>query len=316
MTTLPDAERLLLELADQMRKDPRPGTALVGIYTGGVWVAERLHRMLALPAPIGTIDVAFWRDDYKKTGMRPGVKPSDIRFEVEGADIILVDDVLYTGRSVRAALDALRDLPAEVREPVRAMLAADGNPDVRAGAEPRPAASQSRREDEETAWRDGLEGRFGAAPDALKRAVTARRGSAPLGELQRLVDRLRAHEHRQPDAGRREEWRAVRGAVHQALASRNSRLAVYDLRDSLLEAERLPVTFLAALEEVGDASCLENLAAAYDASSRSGDRWWREHVATAFRAIVQREGLTRRHAAVKRAMQRWPEATAELMGRT
>ena len=110
MTTLPDAERLLVELADQMRKDPRPGTALVGIYTGGVWVAERLHRMLALPAPIGTIDVAFWRDDYKKTGMRPGVKPSDIRFEVEGADIILVDDVLYTGRSVRAALDALRDV--------------------------------------------------------------------------------------------------------------------------------------------------------------------------------------------------------------
>jgi len=215
-----------------------------------------------------------------------------------------------------AALDALRDLPAEVREPVRAMLAADGNPAVRAGAEPRPAASQSRREDEEAAWRDGLDGRFGAAPEALKRAVTARRGSAPLGELQRLVDRLRAHEHRQPDAGRREEWRAVRGAVHQALASRNSRLAVYDLRDSLLDAERLPVAFLAALEEVGDASCLENLAAAYDASSRSGDRWWREHVATAFRAIVQREGLTRRHAAVKRAMQRWPEATAELMGRT
>ena len=104
--------------------------------------------------------------------------------------------------------------------------------------------------------------------------------------------------------------------MHQALAARNSRLAVYDLRDSLLEAERLPVTFLAALEEVGDASCLENLAAAYDASSRSGDRWWREHVATAFRAIVQREGLTRRHAAVKRAMQRWPEATAELMART
>ena len=71
-----------------------------------------------------------------------------------------------------------------------------------------------------------------------------------------------------------------------------------------------------ALEEIGDASCLENLAAAYDASSRSGDRWWREHVATAFRAIVHREGLTRRHAAVKRSMQRWPEATADLMART
>jgi pyrimidine operon attenuation protein / uracil phosphoribosyltransferase len=109
MTTLPDAQRLLNDLAEQIRGDPRPGTALVGIYTGGVWVAERLHQMLALPAPMGTIDVAFWRDDYKKTGMRPGVKPSDIRFEVEGADIILVDDVLYTGRTIRAAMNEIFD---------------------------------------------------------------------------------------------------------------------------------------------------------------------------------------------------------------
>ena len=109
MIMLPDAEGLLKDLAEQMRNDPRPGTALVGIYTGGVWVAERLHQMLALPAPIGTIDVAFWRDDYKKTGMRPGVRPSDIRFDVEGADIILIDDVLYTGRTIRAAMNEIFD---------------------------------------------------------------------------------------------------------------------------------------------------------------------------------------------------------------
>ena len=93
-------------------------------------------------------------------------------------------------------------------------------------------------------------------------------------------------------------------------------LALYDLRDSLLEPERLPVAFLAALEEIGDATCLEPLAAAYDASSRSGDAWWREHVAQAFRAIVHRDGLTRRHAAVKRALARWPEATADSMARS
>jgi hypothetical protein len=113
----------------------------------------------------------------------------------------------------------------------------------------------------------------------------------------------------------REEWRAVRGAVHQALAARNSRLALYDLRDSLLGTDRLPVTFLAAIEDIGDASCLEPLAAAYDASSRSSDMWWREHVASAFRAIVHREGLTRRHAAVKRVMTRWPEASIDLLAR-
>jgi pyrimidine operon attenuation protein / uracil phosphoribosyltransferase len=117
MTTLPDAERLLKDLAEQIRSDRRPGTALVGIYTGGVWVAERLQQMLALPAPIGTIDVAFWRDDYKKTGMRPGVKPSDLRFEVEGSDIILVDDVLYTGRTIRAAMNEIFDYgrPSSIR---------------------------------------------------------------------------------------------------------------------------------------------------------------------------------------------------------
>jgi hypothetical protein len=222
--------------------------------------------------------------------------------------------------SVRlAAVDALGDLPADVRGPLRATLAADANPAVRASADAaaeQAGVADNKEDEEEAAWREALDGRFSAAPEPLKRAVAARRGSARLTDLQRLVDRLRAHELRQADPARREQWRAVRGAVHQALAARNSRLALYDLRDSLLDAERLPVAFLAALEEIGDAACLETLAAAYDASSRSGDAWWREHVATAFRAIVHREGLTRRHAAVKRATQRWPEATADLMART
>jgi pyrimidine operon attenuation protein/uracil phosphoribosyltransferase len=107
--TLPDAEGLLAKLAEQIRRDARADTALVGIYTGGVWIAERLHRMLGLSTPMGTIDVAFYRDDYKKTGLRAGVKPSDIPFKVEGADIILVDDVLYTGRTIRAALNEIFD---------------------------------------------------------------------------------------------------------------------------------------------------------------------------------------------------------------
>ena len=115
--TLPDAEELLARLAEQIRRDATPGTAVVGIYTGGVWIAERLHRMLALTMPVGTIDVAFYRDDYKKTGLRPGVKPSDIPFQVEGADIVLVDDVLYTGRTIRAAMNEIFDYgrPTSIR---------------------------------------------------------------------------------------------------------------------------------------------------------------------------------------------------------
>ena len=208
-----------------------------------------------------------------------------------------------------AAFDALRDAPASVSGPVRDKLATDADPEVsaRAGAPPRETDS---------AWRDAIGGRLPASPTALKKTLISKRTTARLTELQHLVDHVRAQEQRESDAIRREEWRAVRGAVHQALAARNSRLALYDLRDSLLDPDRLPVAFLAALEEIGDATCLEPLAAAYDASSRSGDTWWREHVATAFRAIVHREGLTRRHTAVKRTLARWPDAGADLMARS
>jgi len=211
--------------------------------------------------------------------------------------------------SVRlAAIDALRDQP-DVWKPLESKLAADSDPAISgrtAGAA--PSAAQS-------GWQEAVGGRLPATPAAFKQMLASARTSARLTELQHLVDHIRAHEQREADPLMREEWRAMRGAVHQALAARNSRLALYDLRDSLLGEERLPVAFLAALEEIGDASCLEPLAAAYDASSRSSDAWWREHVGVAFRAIFQREGLTRRHAAVKRTMSRWPDATTELMAR-
>jgi hypothetical protein len=212
-----------------------------------------------------------------------------------------------------AALEALGDAPADVVEPLRRTLATDPDPDVRAHASGGPHVPDR---SDASAWEEAVSGQLPSSPDLLKRAVLLRRGTARLTELQHLVDHVRVREQRESDPARREQWRVVRGAVHQALAARNSRLALYDLRDSLLEPDRLPIAFLAAMEEIGDASCLEPLAAAYDASSRSGDTWWREHVAAAFRAIVQREGLTRRHAAVKRAMARWPDAAADLMARS
>jgi len=244
-------------------------------------------------------------------------KPEVARDALDALVAVALDPLRAAALRV-AAVDAFRDLPPAVRDRLREPLLRDSDPAVRARAAmlgPGADRQDVQGDDAEATWQAALEGRFEATPDTLKAAVAGRRASARLTDLQRLVDRLRAHEQRQADAGGREAWRALRGAVHQALAARNSRLALYDLRDSLLGAERLPVTFLSALEEVGDGSCLETLASAYDESSRSGDAWWREHVAAAFRAIVQREGLTRRHAAVKRAMQRWPEATADLMAR-
>jgi pyrimidine operon attenuation protein/uracil phosphoribosyltransferase len=114
---LPDAEQLVQTLAEQIRPHLSPDIALVGIHTGGVWVAERLQSLLGGDIPLGTLDISFYRDDYSKIGLHPEVKPSDIPFDVEGRDIILVDDVLYTGRTVRGALNELFDYgrPARIR---------------------------------------------------------------------------------------------------------------------------------------------------------------------------------------------------------
>jgi pyrimidine operon attenuation protein/uracil phosphoribosyltransferase len=114
---LPDAEQLLIRLTESLRRDISPSTALVGIHTGGVWLAERLLQNLQLPLPSGTLDVSFYRDDFAQIGLHPQVRPSDIPFAVEGSHIILVDDVLYTGRTIRAAINELFDYgrPASVR---------------------------------------------------------------------------------------------------------------------------------------------------------------------------------------------------------
>lgn len=106
---LPDAEALLRELERQIRAVLTPNTGLIGIHTGGVWLAERLHKELGCALPLGTIDVSFYRDDFEQRGLRAQVRPSTIPFEVEGRDLILVDDVLYTGRTIRAAMNELFD---------------------------------------------------------------------------------------------------------------------------------------------------------------------------------------------------------------
>jgi len=107
--SLPDAESTLAALADRMRGAVAFDAKFVGIYSGGAWLAERLARMLPGEHPVGYIDVSFYRDDFARTGLKPAVKSTNLPFEVEGATIVLVDDVLYTGRSVRAAINELFD---------------------------------------------------------------------------------------------------------------------------------------------------------------------------------------------------------------
>ena len=114
---LPDAEQMLARLLEQMRPVVGPETGIIGIYTGGVWIAERLHAALGIKVPYGTLDVSFYRDDYQKIGLHRDVKTSELPFDVEGRDLIVVDDVLYTGRTIRAAMNELFDYgrPASIK---------------------------------------------------------------------------------------------------------------------------------------------------------------------------------------------------------
>ena len=114
---LPDPEALVLSMAEAMRGRIAPDAALVGIYTGGAWVAERLHRALAISAPLGLLAVTLHRDDFGRIGLHRESRRSQIPFPVDGREIVLVDDVLHTGRTIRAALNELFDFgrPRAVR---------------------------------------------------------------------------------------------------------------------------------------------------------------------------------------------------------
>ena len=109
MPKLPDAEKLCQELVRELKPRVGPRTAMVGLYTGGVWLAERLHQELRIEKPLGAMDIAFYRDDYAARGLKHDPKRTKIPFDVNGAELLLVDDVLYSGRTVRAAMNELFD---------------------------------------------------------------------------------------------------------------------------------------------------------------------------------------------------------------
>jgi hypothetical protein len=185
-----------------------------------------------------------------------------------------------------AALDALAELPRAVIQPVLQQV----------GVEDAALAERA----------DG-----GGPPDTLDqpegiREWVAKRGAtAPLSELHDAIARARERERDEPSARRRREWQAARAAAHVALAQRDSRVALYDLRETFDAATTpLPLDLLRAAALIGDASVLEPMARAWEASGR--ELWWRDRLAETARAVVARERLTGRHAVIRRLRARHP----------
>ena len=117
---LPNPAELIRQMATDLNahlnkrgvSEPR----FIGIRTGGVWVAQELLKTMGRDAPMGTLDVSFYRDDFSQNGLHPQVRPSELPFEIEGQHLVLIDDVLMSGRTIRAALNELFDYgrPASV----------------------------------------------------------------------------------------------------------------------------------------------------------------------------------------------------------
>ncbi len=201
-----------------------------------------------------------------------------------------------------AALDELAELPAGLSALLYETLGADPNDEIRTRV---------------TRAASGISGSLteliaqGLPDDPAAVAAVVREDAAEVGvnALRQVLEAVRGYEARAASADARMQWMATRGLVHQQLASRRSRLGVYDLREALTDARApLPVGFLAAAAAIGDTSCLEPLAAAWVAAGASSadtpTRWWREHLAEAFHAIVSREGVTRRNPVLTRILER------------
>ena len=107
MTKSIDPQSLIQEMALRIDSLDLDNPLIVGVHSGGVWVAEKLHELTANPNPISTLDISFYRDDFSRVGLNPEVRSSSMPLSVEDQTIILVDDVLHTGRTIRAGLNEI-----------------------------------------------------------------------------------------------------------------------------------------------------------------------------------------------------------------
>jgi hypothetical protein len=213
----------------------------------------------------------------------------------------------------QAAAGAFAELPERTVRPVLSRLR-ESDDALREVLEQRRADP---RLDAARAIEEAAAGTLPADPLALATALAQSGAAAPLPTLHRLIGVVRAQEDREPRAAGRRDWLAVRGSLHVLLATRHSRVALYDLREALETAEApLPDDFLRAASSAGDVSCVDALAAAFARvpAEAAESAAWRSALSATARAIVERERLTRRHAAIKRLLTRWGASGEELLG--
>lgn len=109
-------EVMSADLSELIRRYERSDIALIGIRTGGVWLAKKIQQRLPIEDPVGELDISFYRDDFTRLGLNPTVKPSCLPFPTENRHLVLVDDVIMSGRTIRAAMNEIFDFgrPASI----------------------------------------------------------------------------------------------------------------------------------------------------------------------------------------------------------
>lgn len=142
MVDLDNSMALLDELEIQLRREiagrELTDPVMIGIHSGGAWIAQHLHQRLGIGDPLGKLDITFYRDDFSQIGMHPQVQASHLPFRLEGRNILLIDDVFYTGRTIRAALNEIFDYGRPAQVLLGVLIERDGRqiplrPDCRGG---------------------------------------------------------------------------------------------------------------------------------------------------------------------------------------
>ena len=126
MSTTIDVDAALRRMIEQLKPLRARNPLMIGIHTGGVWIAQRLHPALQLSEPLGTLDISFYRDDFTRIGINPQVKASQLPVAIEDRHIVLVDDVLQTGRTIRAALNEIFDYGRPASVTLAVLIAREG----------------------------------------------------------------------------------------------------------------------------------------------------------------------------------------------